>query len=187
MPARHRSRVELRHEVLEALSAAVEAHGDFFRQGKDLFEGTGATGSTDGGLTSFLKGELSDQVTSMRKEAATLERQLEKRHTHVSDAAQDLALVQGGSGGADSNRKKEQGGGTLQGYLFKRGQSAFRTWNRRWFYLQDNQLRYSRRSGEEVTVMEEDLRICLVRPCIDVERRFCFEVISPTKSHVLQV
>ena len=34
--------------------------------------------------------------------------------------------------------------------------------------------------------MEEDLRICLVRPLMDIDRRFCFEVISPTKSHVLQ-
>jgi len=34
--------------------------------------------------------------------------------------------------------------------------------------------------------MEEDLRICLVRPLTDGDRRFCFEVISPTKSHVLQ-
>ena len=35
--------------------------------------------------------------------------------------------------------------------------------------------------------MEEDLRICMVRPLNDIDRRFCFEVISPTKSHVLQV
>lgn len=29
--------------------------------------------------------------------------------------------------------------------------------------------------------MEEDLRICTVRPVNDSDRRFCFEVISPTK------
>ena len=34
--------------------------------------------------------------------------------------------------------------------------------------------------------MEEDLRLCLVRPLVDIDRRFCFEVISPMKSHVLQ-
>ena len=38
-----------------------------------------------------------------------------------------------------------------------------------------------------MTVIEDDLRICLVRPLTDIDRRFCFEVISPTKSHVLQV
>lgn len=31
------------------------------------------------------------------------------------------------------------------------------------------------------TVMEDDLRICSVKPAYDAERRFCFEVLSPTK------
>ena len=35
-------------------------------------------------------------------------------------------------------------------------------------------------------MIETDLRICLVRPLTDIDRRFCFEVISPNKSHVLQ-
>ena len=75
----------------------------------------------------------------------------------------------------------------IEGYLFKRGQRAFKTWNRRWFYLENNKLCYSKRTGDEVTIMEENLRICLVRPLTDIDRRFCFEIISPTKSHVLQV
>lgn len=29
--------------------------------------------------------------------------------------------------------------------------------------------------------MEDDLRICSVKPAFDSERRFCFEVLSPTK------
>lgn len=36
--------------------------------------------------------------------------------------------------------------------------------------------------GEDsVTVMEEDLRLCSVKPVTDSERRFCFEVLSPSK------
>jgi len=36
--------------------------------------------------------------------------------------------------------------------------------------------------GENLfTVMEDDLRICSVKPACDAERRFCFEVLSPTK------
>nr|XP_032522975.1 arf-GAP with coiled-coil, ANK repeat and PH domain-containing protein 1-like [Danaus plexippus plexippus] len=34
--------------------------------------------------------------------------------------------------------------------------------------------------------MEEDLRLCTVKPVYDGERRFCFEVLSPSKSHMLQ-
>ena len=33
----------------------------------------------------------------------------------------------------------------------------------------------------EGTVMEQDLKLCSVRPLNDVDRRYCFEVISPTK------
>merc|ERR1719228_2509719 len=116
-------------------------------------------------------------IQTMRESSMLLEKQLEKRHTYVtqSDLA-SLTAVQEGKG-------KVRG---IEGYLFKRGQNAFRTWNRRWFYLSNNKLCYSKRNGEDVTVIEEDLRICLVRPLTDIDRRFCFEVISPTKSHVLQ-
>lgn len=42
-------------------------------------------------------------------------------------------------------------------------------------------------TGEDtVTVMEEDLRLCTVKPALDCERRFCFEVLSPSKCHMLQ-
>ncbi|KAH9628823.1 hypothetical protein HF086_004983 [Spodoptera exigua] len=34
--------------------------------------------------------------------------------------------------------------------------------------------------------MEEDLRLCTVKPVLDGERRYCFEVLSPSKSHMLQ-
>lgn len=70
----------------------------------------------------------------------------------------------------------------MEGYLFKRTSNAFKTWNRRWFYLYDNKLVYRKRSGEETeTVMEDDLRLCTVKPVLEGERRFCFEVLSPSK------
>merc|ERR1739844_738277 len=125
----------------------------------------------------------------MRSRTAILEKSMENRHAAVN---QDT-LDQHNKPKLSSHQSKilQQQVSTsaavnLEGYLFKRGQKAFRTWNRRWFYLKDNQLCYSKRTGEEVTVMEEDLRICLVRPVMDIDRRFCFEIISPTKSHVLQ-
>jgi len=36
--------------------------------------------------------------------------------------------------------------------------------------------------GEDtMTIMEEDLRLCSVKPVIEGDRRFCFEVLSPAK------
>jgi len=35
----------------------------------------------------------------------------------------------------------------IEGYLYKRTSNAFKTWNRRWFYLKNNQLAYRKRNG----------------------------------------
>jgi hypothetical protein len=42
-----------------------------------------------------------------------------------------VLMPEGGKGGK---------AGRVEGYLFKRGQNAFRTWNRRWFYLDSNKV-----------------------------------------------
>ena len=163
-----------RHECVDALLVLVNAYGHFFKQGDDLFQE----------FEPFSK-ELGKEICEMRSRTSALEKVMEKRHAVVN---QDTSKE-------DCDKKQQNIQRAIsvsdpihiEGYLFKRGQKAFRTWNRRWFYLKNNQLCYSKRTGEEVTVMEEDLRICLVRPVIDIDRRFCFEIISPTKkSHVLQ-
>uniref|UniRef100_A0A8C3UPD3 Arf-GAP with coiled-coil, ANK repeat and PH domain-containing protein n=1 Tax=Catharus ustulatus TaxID=91951 RepID=A0A8C3UPD3_CATUS len=74
----------------------------------------------------------------------------------------------------------------MEGYLYKRASNAFRTWSRRWFFIQSNQLLYLKRARDPPTVVVEDLRLCTVKPCPELERRFCFEVVSPSKSCVLQ-
>uniref|UniRef100_A0A3Q2LRF5 Arf-GAP with coiled-coil, ANK repeat and PH domain-containing protein n=1 Tax=Equus caballus TaxID=9796 RepID=A0A3Q2LRF5_HORSE len=43
-----------------------------------------------------------------------------------------------------------------------------------------------RKFKDNPTVVVEDLRLCTVKHCEDIERRFCFEVVSPTKSCMLQ-
>lgn len=75
----------------------------------------------------------------------------------------------------------------LEGYLLKKSSNAFKTWNRRWFFIRDHKLMYNKRNGDQSdpTVMVEDLRLCSIKS-YEIERRFCFEVVSPGKSHVLQ-
>uniref|UniRef100_A0A8C4H7K8 Arf-GAP with coiled-coil, ANK repeat and PH domain-containing protein n=1 Tax=Dicentrarchus labrax TaxID=13489 RepID=A0A8C4H7K8_DICLA len=77
-------------------------------------------------------------------------------------------------------------GVVMEGYLFKRASNAFKTWNRRWFSIQNSQLVYQKKLKDSLTVVVEDLRLCSVKPCEDIERRFCFEVVSPSKSCMLQ-
>jgi len=158
-----------KHVVLDSLSNFMGAYNTFFHQGSDLF----------GDLEPFLK-TLQGNMQSLAESTSILEKQLEKRHTYVTQA-ETLETSEVETSSTSKNKPVK-----VEGYLFKRGQNAFRTWNRRWFYLSNNKLCYSKRNGDDVTIIEDDLRICLVRPLTDTDRRFCFEVISPTKSHVLQ-
>nr|XP_006009547.1 PREDICTED: arf-GAP with coiled-coil, ANK repeat and PH domain-containing protein 1 [Latimeria chalumnae] len=63
---------------------------------------------------------------------------------------------------------------------------SFLSSHRRWFSIQNNQLVYQKKLKDNLTVVVEDLRLCTVKPCPDNERRFCFEVVSPSKSCMLQ-
>lgn len=154
-----------RHEILSTLLSYMHACTTYYHQGSDLCDD----------LQPFFK-SLADDISTMRDETYKVEKELENRHAVVSSMESIKISLNG-----DKKAPK------MEGYLFKRTSNAFKTWNRRWFYLFDNKLVYRKRSGEEQeTVMEDDLRICTVKPVIDGERRFCFEIVSPSKSHILQ-
>ncbi|XP_026676899.1 LOW QUALITY PROTEIN: arf-GAP with coiled-coil, ANK repeat and PH domain-containing protein 2-like, partial [Diaphorina citri] len=160
-----------RHLLLSTLLSYIQACRTYYHQGFDLYEG----------LEPFIK-QLDEDMVIAKQETVKLQKKLHARHSLVN--SEDLVLPSNGTGGSE---KCGPGGRRMQGYLFKRTTNAFKTWNRRWFYLNDKQLVYRKRSGEEhATIMEEDMRLCSVRPALDQERRFCFEVISPNKSHMVQ-
>ncbi|XP_063806502.1 arf-GAP with coiled-coil, ANK repeat and PH domain-containing protein 1 [Pseudophryne corroboree] len=73
----------------------------------------------------------------------------------------------------------------IEGYLYKRASNTFKTWSRRWFSIQNNQLVYQKKVNV-LTIVIVDLRLCAVKLCPDADRRFCFEVVSPAKSCMLQ-
>lgn len=75
----------------------------------------------------------------MRQEVSDLDRSMQNRHTDVTDKDLVLSVDQ-----LDNSQPV-----TMFGYLFKRTTSAFKSWNRRYFTLQNNQLVYRKRSGKE--------------------------------------
>ncbi|XP_045536757.1 arf-GAP with coiled-coil, ANK repeat and PH domain-containing protein 3 [Papilio machaon] len=170
-----------RHEILATFLSYMQACCTYYHQGADLSED----------LEPFLK-STADEVTTMRGSTKALDKEMENRHTIVN--SQDTVLPSCKDHANETDCKDGlltspclKNLPRMQGYLFKRTSNAFKTWNRRWFYLYDNRLVYRKRTGElNVTVMEEDLRLCTVKPVLDGERRFCFEVLSPSKSHMLQ-
>uniref|UniRef100_A0A8C9SK24 Arf-GAP with coiled-coil, ANK repeat and PH domain-containing protein n=1 Tax=Scleropages formosus TaxID=113540 RepID=A0A8C9SK24_SCLFO len=112
--------------------------------------------------------------------SAREKRDMEQRHAAIKtkDMSYDDSIMDFSPDAAS--------GIAMEGYLYKRASNAFKTWSRRWFSIQKNQLVYQKKFKDQPTVVVEDLRLCTVKPCFDHERRFCFEVVSPSKSCLLQ-
>ncbi|XP_030842353.1 arf-GAP with coiled-coil, ANK repeat and PH domain-containing protein 2 isoform X2 [Strongylocentrotus purpuratus] len=154
-----------RHEVLNTLLSFMHAQFTFFHQGYDLMKDLNPTFK-----------ELGNKLQGMNTKASTEKRKMEDRHSLVQemDTLWNMTF--------DPTKKP-----IMEGYLYKRATNAFKTWHRRWFTIQDNQLIYQKRSkGQQVSVASDDLRLCNVKPLDEIDRRFCFEIVSPGKTTVLQ-
>lgn len=158
-----------RSEILKSMLSFMYAHLAFFHQGYDLFME----------LEPYMK-DLGAQLDKLAVDAAKEKRDMEHKHSTIQqkDFSSDDPKMEFNTDAAN--------GIVMEGYLYKRASNAFKTWNRRWFSIQNNQLVYQKKFKDNLTVVVDDLRLCTVKPCEDIERRFCFEVVSPTKSCMLQ-
>lgn len=154
------------YEILGSLLSFIKAQSTFFHQGYDLFEDfKPRINNTD------------EYLSRVQDEFETMTRNLPSKHLMVSNnELKPLSF--------DNSAQEVH----LEGYLFKRASNGFKVWNRRWFILKDHKLIYMKRGDIQPIVMEEDLRLLTVRHVdkVDFERRFCFEIVSPHKSHILQ-
>lgn len=149
-----------RYEILETMLSFMHAHSTFFHQGHDLFKE----------FEPEMK-NVASLVENLSAKASQERKEMEERHSLVQK--KDLANVEG----------EET---PMEGYLLKRTSKGFKSWVRRWFSIENNQLLYMKRGSREYSVMEEDVKLCTVKLIYDTDRRFCFEVLSPTRSHTLQ-
>ncbi|XP_041967763.1 arf-GAP with coiled-coil, ANK repeat and PH domain-containing protein 2-like isoform X3 [Alosa sapidissima] len=158
-----------RSEILKSMLSFMYAHLTFFHQGYDLFSE----------LQPLMK-QLGGQLDQLVVDAAKEKRDMEMKHSTIQqkDFSNDDTKLE--------YNVDAENGIAMEGYLFKRASNAFKTWNRRWFSIQNNQLVYQKKFKDNPTVVVEDLRLCTVKHCEDIERRFCFEVVSPTKSCMMQ-
>ncbi|XP_029478305.1 arf-GAP with coiled-coil, ANK repeat and PH domain-containing protein 3 isoform X1 [Oncorhynchus nerka] len=161
-------------EILDAMLSFMHAQYSLFQQGYNLLDE----------IDPYMK-KLAAELDQLVIDSAMEKRDMEHKHATV----QQRTLMQDFS--YDDSKVElfnvdAPNGVVMEGYLFKRASNAFKTWNRRWFSIQNSQLVYQKKLKDSLTVVVEDLRLCSVKPCEDIERRFCFEVVSPTKSCMLQ-
>uniref|UniRef100_A0A672K2Z3 Arf-GAP with coiled-coil, ANK repeat and PH domain-containing protein n=1 Tax=Sinocyclocheilus grahami TaxID=75366 RepID=A0A672K2Z3_SINGR len=121
-----------------------------------------------------------EKYTQLVLNSAREKRDMEQRHGAVKkkDVSYDDSIM--------DFSPDAPNGIAMEGYLYKRASNAFKTWSRRWFSIQKNQLVYQKKHNEQITVVVEDLRLCTVKLSSEQDRRFCFEVVSPSKSCLLQ-
>ncbi|XP_021032133.1 arf-GAP with coiled-coil, ANK repeat and PH domain-containing protein 1 isoform X1 [Mus caroli] len=155
-------------DIMEFVLRLVEAQATYFQQGHEELNR----------LAQYRK-ELGTQLHNLVLNSARQKRDMEQRH---------VLLKQKELGGEEPEPSLKEGpsGLVMEGHLFKRASNAFKTWSRRWFTIQNNQLVYQKKYKDPVTVVVDDLRLCTVKLCPDSERRFCFEVVSTSKSCFLQ-
>ncbi|XP_068611704.1 LOW QUALITY PROTEIN: arf-GAP with coiled-coil, ANK repeat and PH domain-containing protein 1 [Brachionichthys hirsutus] len=156
-------------DILMATLSLMEAQAQFFRQGhQSLSE-----------LDQYRQ-KLNEEHTQFVLNSAREKRDMEQRHAAIKkkDVSYDDSIMDFNAGAPN--------GIVMEGHLYKRASNAFKTWSRRWFSIQKNQLVYQKKLKDRPTVVVEDLRLCTVKPSVENERRFCFEVVSPSKSCLLQ-
>nr|XP_030718082.1 arf-GAP with coiled-coil, ANK repeat and PH domain-containing protein 1 isoform X3 [Globicephala melas] len=151
-------------DIMEFVLRLVEAQATHFQQGHEELSR----------LAQYRK-ELGGQLHRLVLNSAREKRDMEQRHVLLKQ--KELGREE-----PEPSLKEGPGGLVMEGHLFKRASNAFKTWSRRWFTIQSNQLVYQKKHKDPVTVVVDDLRLCTVKLCPDSERRFCFEVVSPSKS-----
>uniref|UniRef100_A0A452RI77 Arf-GAP with coiled-coil, ANK repeat and PH domain-containing protein n=1 Tax=Ursus americanus TaxID=9643 RepID=A0A452RI77_URSAM len=155
-------------DIMEFVLRLVEAQATHFQQGHEELD-----------RLAHYRRELGAQLHQLVLNSARERRDMEQRHVLLKQ--KELSGEE-----PEPSLKEGPGGPVLEGHLFKRASNAFKTWSRRWFTIQSNQLVYQKKYKDPVTVVVDDLRLCTVKLCPDSERRFCFEVVSPSKSCLLQ-
>ncbi|XP_032367255.1 arf-GAP with coiled-coil, ANK repeat and PH domain-containing protein 1 [Etheostoma spectabile] len=156
-------------EILMAMLSLMEAQAQLFQHGHQSFSE----------LEEYRQ-KLNKEHTQFVLNAAREKRDMEQRHAAIKkkDVSYDDSIMDFNADAAN--------GIAMEGYLYKRASNAFKTWSRRWFSIQKNQLVYQKKFKDQPTVVVEDLRLCTVKPSSENERRFCFEVVSPSKCCLLQ-
>lgn len=75
----------------------------------------------------------------MQHESNQLEKTMQNRHLSVSQFSEHRLSS---NATRTLSTAEESDPPQFEGYLFKRTSKGFKSWNRRWFYLRDNQLLY---------------------------------------------
>ncbi|NWV52806.1 ACAP3 protein, partial [Daphoenositta chrysoptera] len=121
-------------EILDAMLSFMHAQYTFFQQGYSLLHE----------LDPYMK-KLATELDQLVIDSAVEKREMEHKHALIQQRS--LSFFQDFS--YDDSKVEfnvdAPNGVVMEGYLFKRASNAFKTWNRRWFSIQNSQLVYQKK------------------------------------------
>eukprot|EP00727_Mastigamoeba_balamuthi_P009625 m51a1_g5285 putative arf-gap with coiled- ank repeat and ph domain-containing protein 2 (761) ;mRNA; r:190534-193671 len=159
---------KLRLEFVEMMFQVLGAQQTFYHQAHDLFEG--------------MNGMMRDMHVGVLGERKEYETQV-KYDQELRKKCLSSPLV------LSVPSTKGDLGQEISGYLFKRSSNMRKEWQRRYFQVTNGMLLYFKTEEDQDRDrpgMVLDLLLTTVRQRPDVERRFCFEIISPQANMILQ-
>eukprot|EP01116_Phalansterium_solitarium_P023748 TRINITY_DN8484_c0_g1_i2.p1 TRINITY_DN8484_c0_g1~~TRINITY_DN8484_c0_g1_i2.p1 ORF type:complete len:708 (-),score=331.27 TRINITY_DN8484_c0_g1_i2:373-2496(-) len=168
-------------EFLERLCGYMYANVSYFHQSYELVHELHPSLAT---VTAHIQ-QKRKAFEEERAEVVNVQRMLElgletdrelKKHMSTSGSSKPVA---------NSDKTQEC---VIQGYLFKQSSNLLGSWQRRFFVVKDGTMQYYKHGKDSHLnpVHALNLLLCTVKLKADVDRRFCFEIISPDKTYVLQ-
>jgi hypothetical protein len=152
--------------LLERLNSYMFSMKKYFQQGHELLQG----------LEPYMN-DLSTQLTQYRKDFASEQAKLNESRFNLSIHTPKEVNP------APAPTNKEDI--TCQGYLFMKKKKG--NWKRRFFMIEEGRLQFYKDYDKKVKAPRTlDLMVCTVKVSTDTSRNFCFEVISPYESLILQ-
>jgi Arf-GAP with coiled-coil, ANK repeat and PH domain-containing protein len=157
-------------EFLERVCSVLYANSVFFHQGHELFRE----------LEPFMR-ELSSHLQASRS-------RFESAHADMARRKKILSHLSAPSLRRAVNTATDT---CIEGYLFKKGENMMQAWQRRFFAVRDGFfIAYKQPNPATreriMPVATINLLLCTVKPVQDAERQFCFEIVSPQRTYMLQ-
>eukprot|EP01132_Coremiostelium_polycephalum_P005360 gene5360-6689_t len=169
-----------RFEFLELFFVYLHAQSTFFHQGYELFRDLEPHMRIFSNYLQSTRKSFEEQ----KKQQSKLKKELtEKSYNQTSPPT---VSVSGSpvNGGILFKPNRTSDNLSKRGYLFKR--SDYNSYSRRFFSCEDGKLSYYRTGTDTTPSHVFNLFLTTVRIREDLDRRYCFELLSPDRSIILQ-
>ncbi|EGC36073.1 hypothetical protein DICPUDRAFT_97693 [Dictyostelium purpureum] len=166
-----------RFEFLEYFSVYLQAQSTFFHQGYELFRDLEPHIRV---FSNYLQATRKNFEEQKRKQTMQKADLIEKTFLSSSPTSVSSSPVNGGIIFTPNRTSDTM---SKRGYLFKR--SEYNSYTRKFFSLENGKLSYYRSANDTAPSHTYDLFLTTVRIREDLDRRYCFELLSPDRSIIL--